>query len=414
MENEDTSRDSFAKSDVVEEQNTNKSTGYSRSNDDRKEGTEIKTDYGSLLESVGKLLDQIYTKYSTVMLDGRGNNIAPHNLENDSRAKLEVTEDLCFKQGSVQEGSDLNRDLVKFKGKKMNITEKNFATNQGKSSQNHGKYNSDNFEIALGDRPEEEQMQRTPPRVEKCKIKEKKIQYPNCQWQQVEEDNKIKEQNRKVVRAELLKELQECDEKLKELYSEESFSSDSESHNSTGTSFESTEDSTENAKSEASSESDYDSDSERCYGMQKLLNRGGIYQNDVGQDGGYSETEFGTTGDQIHNDDYGFYSQQEPEQQSSYVFNNIHGANPTEVPNWCTQSHGSDWFKHWYPHYWTSYAYHPMVGQDYVSYLEHYRHCYEQAAKYYSDLATCFQTNCNLQDTYQLQSSYIKEMLKKE
>ena len=419
MENEDTNKDSFAQSDVVEEQNTNKSTGYSRSNDDRKEDTEIKTDYGSLLESVGKLLDQIYAKYSTVMLDARGNNITPHNLENNSRAKFEATEDLCIKQGSVQESSHLNTDLVKFKEKKMNITE-NFATNQGKSSHNHGKYKLDNIKIAHGDKPEG-QMRKPPPRVEKCKSKEKKIQYPNCKWQQVEEDNEIKEENKRNVRAELLKELQECDEKLKELYSEESFSSDNESDNSTGTSFESTEDSsTENAKSESSAESDYDSDSGRYYGMKKPLNGGGIYQNDMGQDGGYNETDFGATGDQIHNNDYGFYSQEstrnilEPEQQSSYACNNIHDAHPTQVPNWYTQSHGSDWFKHWYPHYWTSsYAYNPMVGQDYISYLKHYRNCYEQAAKYYSDLATRFQRNCNLQDTYQLQSSYIKEMLKK-
>ena len=417
MENENTNKDSFAKSDVVEEQNTNKSTEYSRTNDDRKEDTEIKTDYGSLLESVGKLLDQIYTKYSTVMLDGRGNNIIPHNLENYSRAKLEVTEDLCIKQGNVQESSHLNTDLVKFKEKKINITE-NFATNQGKSSYNYGKYKSDNIKIAHGDRPEE-QMRKSPPRVEKCKSKEKKIQYPNCKWQQVEEDNEMKEENRRIVRAELLKELRECDEKLKELYSEESFSSDNESRNSTGTSSESTEDSsTENAKGETSSESDYDSDSERYYGMQEPLGGGGIYQTDMGQDGGYNETDFGMTGNQIHNDDYGFYSQQqstpdfaEPEQQSSYACNNIHDAHHTQVPNWYTQSHGSDW----YPHYWTSsYAYNPMVGQDYISYLKHYRHCHEQAAKYYSDLAICYQTNCNLQDTYQLQSSYIKEMLKKE
>ena len=394
MENEDTDKDNFSKSDVGEEQNTNKSTGHTRNDDDQNK--DIKADYGSLLETVGELLNQIYTKYSTVMLDGGGKNGTSHHLESDSRAELEMN---CVSQ----EGSHAYSDHVKFKEEKLNITKKNFTTNQGKSSQNRGKYNSNNIEIVQKDRPKKEEMQTTLPRVEQCKTKEKNIQYPRSKWQPVEEDNEIEEPNRNIVKAELVKEFQECEEKLKELYSEESFSSDDES--SAATSSECTEDSaTENA------ESDYDSDSERYYGIQKPM---------VG--GGYSDTDFGRTGDQRHSDDYGFYSQQQntPEfvgiEEDGGYGNNMHGAHPTGVPNWYTQSHYSDCFKHWYQHCLTgSYAFHPVVDQGYASCLKHYGNYYEQAAKYYSDLANCYQTNCYLQDTYQLQRNYIKEMLKKE
>ena len=403
MENGDTNKDSFTKSGVVEEQNTNKSTRCSRSDDERKENTEIRTDYCSLLETVNKLLNQIHTKYSTVMLDGRGYNRTPHNLENSSESKFEMTRDLCTKQGSVREDLHVSLDHVKFREKNIDVTEKNFVTNNGKPSHYHSKYNS-NIEIVHKDRPEKEKMQRTLPKVEKSKIKEKKVQYPHSKWQPVEENNKIQEQNTEIVRAELLKELQECNERLEELYSGESFSSDNECHSSTETSSESTEDSsTEYAESESSVERDNDSNSELYVGN--------------------NETDFDTIGDQRHGADYSFYSQRQStpefvgaEQQDSYACNNMHGVHPTEVPNWFSQSHGSDWFKHWYhQHYWTSsHTYHPLVGQSYVSYLKHYRNCCEQAAKYYSDLANCYQTDNNLHDTYQLQSSYIKEMSKKE
>ena len=267
MENEYTDKDNFSKSDVGEEQNTNKSTGHTRNDDDQNK--DIKADYGSLLETVGELLNQIYTKYSTVMLDGGGKNGTSHHLESESRAELEMK---CVSQ----EGSHAYSDHVKFKEEKLNITKKNFTTNQGKSSQNRGKYNSNNIEIVQKDRPKKEEMQTTLPRVEQCKTKEKNIQYPRSKWQPVEEDNEIEEQNRNIVKAELVKELQECEEKLKELYSEESFSSDDES--STATSSECTEDSaTENA------ESDYDSDSERYYGIKKPMVEGALYQTEMGQ-----------------------------------------------------------------------------------------------------------------------------------
>ena len=379
MENGDTSKDSLPKSDVVEEQNTNKITRYSRSDDERKENTEI----GSLLESVNKLLNRIHTKYSTVMLDGRGYNRTPHNLEKSSRTKL----DLSTKQGSVQEDLHVSSNQAKFRGKKINVTDKNFVTNNGKSSHYHSKYNS-NIEIVHKDGPEKEK-QRTLPKVEKSKIKEKKVQYPHSKWQPAEENNKIKEQNTEIPRAELLKELQECDEKLEKLYSGDSFSSDNECHNSIETSSESTEGSaTEDAESESSAESDSYSDSE------------------------IHETDFDAIGDQRHGHDCSFYSQKQstPDyagaEQGSYACNYMPGVHPPDVPNW---------FSWYHQHYWTnSYAYHPIVSQGYVSHLKYYRNCCEQAAKYYSDMANCYQTDCNLHDTYQLQSSYIKEMMKKE
>ena len=401
MESEETTYSATAKCDKDGRGTIESNKEHSTACDNENTGADRSVDYDPLLDSVTKLLDSVYLKYSTLMLDGKGTIGARNCKENDSNGKLELFEnpngELGLEKAQKSPGVFSNEaKSINSEGKKR----KNHQIPQKPSAELNDSYSIKVTESEIHVLvPEEDQQQKIVSKVQKAKTKGMKMQYPHSNWQPVEDSSPTKEQNENLTREELLKELRECDEKLKELCSGDSVSLDDDDGGSSQASTQIIDDSSSETYTE--SDSDYDED-----------------HNSFGADNGYDYGDFHSNTD-YHQGDYSYSQHGYPPGTSGFAVpphpgtSYTHSTHAPVTSNWFSPS--NDVYTHWYNNFWTNpYNYPPAMGEAYVEHLKQYQQYYEQSAKYYSDLAKSYQANNSLEENYHLQKSYIDKMLKKK
>ena len=384
-------------------------------------------DMDALVESVSKLLDQIDLKYSTVMINSRQHgdkdtvdtamNVSRSGKRTESkpREKPEFFEGgemmREYKSNRLITGdvvSDTQHESSRKKSKKKEMTSKK-KPNNVKPFQIGGTLIEQNNEIKKSDVKRENHANVFSSNAKRecleslrdTNHEQSTSAYPYNQWEAVankrDKGENDQEQYIGKDRAKLLKELQECDQRLNELdnadavdeYSDEtSKESDTESSESVESSEASDgEESEDYCEEKDSVEDDYQRDAiVSAYHTQdgycNLYNQHGAY-------GCYEKTGY----------------------QYDHHGNQVNGDGHSQLGG---PFRSYDWFKSWAPQsYWQNpYFQQPVTGDSYITYLKQCLQSAMQTAQYYRDMVNYYEQGENLKENYIVQREYIDKMLR--
>ena len=482
-----------------------------------REEVEMKEDYDALVESVGKLLEHVYTKYSPVMLNTklcgglsqeRSSSNVPDvkknsNIENGtfSESRYSNSESIGVQETKAEGGQkSTNENLVnktvvtdsvecELGEKKQEAPSSHTEVNGHLSTEyRHGgshvgftkvakkglkpkhvkpfqighMFASSDSEERGQDGGKNSEMTKNFAKVGATKIfsvtktgevsphkrsKGNQNGYPYNQWEPVSMNSyradEVQEHCMEELEAELLREIRDCDEKLNKLDLTECFSSENSvcKSNVKESAEEIKSNTSENNGSwEDSEEEDSEEDNEVQYSVDHE-NSDAVYDGSPNHYNSYYGNGFvasGMQGDNIQVYDYhDDHSQQcgasgyfgKTDRQNSYHDNEKYAlysgyvsgddyaeqAKLQEQGNPYANEQNYDRFTLWQPwFYWPNPYPHWSFGvQSYAAYLKQCRDIYMQTAKYYSEMANCYQQCEKLQQSYYVQKDYIEKMLKK-